>query len=423
MADAAVLYPHLKADSGRLESDIMALAGFTSPELPYTRLAFSDVDLLARQWLIARMKELGLAVRLDTAANIIGRREGGDPSLPVIMTGSHLDTVSGGGRFDGIAGVLAGLETVRLLNAADHVTRHPLEVVCFTCEEPTVHGLSPFGSRAMAGQLDKGQVMVTVGPTGHPLAQLLRDLGGDPERLEEARLDPRRVLAHLELHIEQGGDLEAKGLPLGVVTAIAAPCRGHAIFTGRASHAGATPMEERADALCAAAELVLAVERVARSYPDTVGTVGGIENAPNMVNVIPGRVELRLEVRSTRTDIIQGATTRLSKEAEAIARRRGVKAEVLWLRADEPVTIPEPVARLLERTCQELGLEHTRIISRASHDSARLAAVIPVGMLFVPSKGGLSHCPEEWTDFEDFAVGVTALARAILMLDAEGLQT
>ncbi|GBD11539.1 putative hydrolase [bacterium HR23] len=413
--------PLLQASPHRLEEDILALARFTQPDLPYTRLAFSPEDRQARQWVVEQMRSLGLAVRIDPAGNILGRREGQDPRLPVLMTGSHIDTVRAGGRFDGIVGVVGALEVVRLFNEAGIVTYHPLEVVVFTCEEPTAYGFSPFGSRAMAGQLDPAQVLRAVFPDGRRLADLLKDIGGDADHLAEARLDPARTLCHLELHIEQGAVMERQGLQVGVVTAIAAPCRGVARFVGRADHAGATPMSERADALCAAAELVLAVERIARSYPDMVGTVGFLQTHPNMVNVIPGRTELHLEVRSTSPEDLVAARQALQREAYAIARRRGVEGDFAWLYCDEPVVIPSSVRHHLEEACQQVGVRWAPIVSRASHDSARLASVIPVGMLFVPSHRGLSHCPEEWTDFEQIATGVSVLALAILRLDRYGL--
>lgn len=413
--------PALQASPQRIEADIRALARFTQSDLPYTRLAFSQEDKQARQWLVEQMRSLGLSVRIDPAANIIGRREGQEPGLPVLMTGSHIDTVRAGGRFDGMVGVVGALEVVRLFNERGIVTRHPLEVVTFTCEEPTAYGLSPFGSRAMAGQLDPKQVKRAVFPDGRRLANLLQEIGGNPDHLEEARLDPARVLCHLELHIEQGAVMERQGLQVGVVTAIAAPCRGVARFLGRADHAGATPMDERADALCAAAELVLAVERLVRSYQDMVGTVGSLHVHPNMVNVIPGRVDMNLEVRSTAAEDLALVRQALEREARAIAQRRGVQVEFSWLYCDEPVVIPHRVREHLEQACREANIRWGPIVSRASHDSARLAAIIPVGMLFVPSQRGLSHCPEEWTDFEQVAIGVTVLARAILRIDQKGI--
>ncbi|MCS7206513.1 MAG: Zn-dependent hydrolase [Dehalococcoidia bacterium] len=413
--------PYLEASPQRLERDLMALARFTQPDLPYTRLAFSAEDRQARQWVVEQMQALGLTVRIDPAANIIGRREGQQPHLPVLMTGSHIDTVRAGGRFDGMVGVVGALEVVRLFNRGGIRTRHPLEVVVFTCEEPTAYGFSPFGSRAMAGQLDIAQVHTATFPDGRRLVDLLRGIGGDPDRLAEARLDPARVLCHLELHIEQGAVMERQGLQVGVVTAIAAPCRAVARFRGRADHAGATPMDERADALCAAAELVLCVERLARSYAEMVGTVGFLQVHPNMVNVIPGRVDMHLEVRSTSAEDLTLARTSLEKEIHAIGRRRGVETEFAWTHCDEPVTIPPRVRQRLEQACQETGVRWAPIVSRASHDSARLAAVIPVGMLFVPSRNGLSHCPEEWTDYDHVAVGVSVLARALLLIDQFGL--
>ncbi|MBI4337306.1 MAG: Zn-dependent hydrolase [Chloroflexi bacterium] len=411
-------YPELHIDPRRLEADIMALAAFTRPDIPYTRLAFSEEDRQAREWVKARMKELGLAVLVDSAANIIGRREGKEPALGAIRTGSHVDTVRGGGRFDGMVGVAGALEAVWALNEAAITTRHPLEVVVFTAEEASVPGHTPFGSRAMAGQLNMQAALEAPTPDGTPVREALRRLGGAPERLGEARLKPSQVLAHLELHIEQGPELERKSIPIGAVTAIAAPCRGRILATGRADHAGATMMADRADALCAAAEAVLAVERVAKGFPQTVGTVGTLQLSPNMANVIPGRVEMDVEVRSADAGHLKDARARLAEELDLIAGRRRVKLDLEWLSLEEPVTIPPDMVALVEESAGELGIPCTRIISRASHDSARLAPVLPVGMVFVPSRGGKSHVPEEWTDFEQVALGTRVLGRALLKLDA-----
>ncbi len=401
----------------------MALAELTDPALPYTRQAFTSQDQLGRAWLIERMREAGLEVRIDTAANIIGRRKGKQQGGPVVMLGSHIDTVRAGGRFDGMAGVVSALEVVRCMNEVGWSTRHPLEVVGFTCEEPNAFGLSPFGSRVMAGSLTAERVASATGQEGKTLAETLALVGGSPDKLDEARRMPGDIVGFLELHIEQGLVLEREGCSIGVVTAIAAPCRGRCVIQGRADHAGATMMGDRADALAGAAEVVLALERIcsARDITDTVGTVGHLDLHPNMVNVIPGRVDFLMDVRSTRQDYLDRVRREIEDEAQAIAGRRGLTASLEWGSIEEPVAIPEHMQSAIREASTELGIPWLALPSRASHDAARLASITPIGMIFIPSRGGLSHTPEEWTEFEDVALGARVLGLALMKLD--GLQS
>ena len=337
----------------------------------------------------------------------------------MVMLGSHTDTVRAGGRFDGMIGVLGALEVVRCLNEVGWTSRHPLEIVNFTCEEPTFFGLSPMGSRAMAGGLTPQQVLEAQGPEGSSLDDALGFIGGDAQRLDEMRRRPGEIVGYLELHIEQGPVLEREGVPIGVVTAIAAPCRGRVTLVGRADHSGATMMNERQDALCGAAELVLAVERIcgAPDISDTVGTIGYLSVSPNMVNVIPGRVEMQVDVRSTRQDYLDRALGQVEQALSSVAEARGLEASLQWLTREEPVPIPDHMQQLIQGSCDEIGMPWMSLPSRASHDAARIAPITPIGMIFVPSLEGKSHTPEEWTDFEDVARGVAVLGRALMKLD------
>ena len=416
---AAPAYPDLNVQTGRIRGDLMALAQMTDPGLPYTRQAFTTYDREARRWLAAKMQEAGLEVRVDPAANVIGRREGGRGSGPVVMLGSHIDTVRAGGRFDGMVGVVGALEVIRCLNEASWTSHHALEMVSFTCEEPTAFGLSPMGSRAMAGNLTVEQVLTAQGPEGKSLAEALAFVGGDAQRLGQTRRQPGDIAGFLELHIEQGPVLEREGVPIGVVTAIAAPCRGRATLVGRADHSGATMMNERYDALCGAAEVVLAVEQActAPDLTDTVGTVGYLSASPNMVNVIPGRVEMQVEVRSTRQDFLDRVRSQVERELYSVAQRRGLEASSEWLACEEPVPIPEQMQQMIQEASDELGIRWMSLPSRASHDAARIVPITPIGMVFVPSREGKSHTPEEWTEFEDIARGVAVLGRALMKLD------
>ncbi|MCH7706176.1 MAG: hydantoinase/carbamoylase family amidase, partial [Chloroflexi bacterium] len=303
-------------------------------------------------------------------------------------------------------------------------SRHPSEVVSFTCEEPTFFGLSPMGSRAMAGALTPQQVLAAQGSEGNSLEEALAFIGGDAQRLGEVCRRPGEIFGYLELHIEQGPVLEREGVPVGVVTAIAAPCRGRATLVGRADHSGATMMNERYDALCGAAEVVLAVERIcgAPDISDTVGTIGYLSVSPNMVNVIPGRVEMQVDVRSTHQGDLDRVRRQVEQALYSVAEARGLEASLEWLTCEEPVSIPDHMQQLIQGSCDEMGIPWMSLPSRASHDAARIAPITPIGMIFVPSAGGKSHTPEEWTDFEAVARGVAVLGRALMKLDEGGAQ-
>lgn len=410
-------YPAIPIRSDRIQHDLEALAAITDPGAPWTRQGFTPLDAQARQWFQDQVAGLGMTVRTDAAANVFAHREGTEPGLRPIWTGSHLDTVASGGRFDGVTGVVAGLEVVRAFAEADVAMRHPLDLVVFTCEEASVLGLTPFGSRAIAGLLAIERVAEVCAPHGIPLPAALRELGGDPDRLADARLEPSGVHALWELHIEQGPELEERGIAAGAVSAIAAPSRGRVTAIGRADHAGATAMDRRNDALTAAAEIILAVEGAARAIPEAVGTVGQIVAAPNQVAVVPARVEFSVEIRAATREAIEAARNAVEAAVRKVERNRPVQIDLDWLVTELPVIIPEPLVRVVEQSAEDLGITCCRIVSRASHDSARLASLMPVGMVFVPSKDGRSHCPEEWSDYEAIADGARLLAQAILRTD------
>lgn len=412
--------PDLHVQPSRIQADLTALAQITDPNLPWTRPAFTDLDRQGRQWLTERMREAGLQVRVDPAANQIGWREGNRDGGSVIMMGSHIDTVRAGGRFDGIIGVLGALEVVRALNDAGWTTEHPLEVVNFTCEEPNAFAISPLGSKLMGGAVTPEQVAAARLADGTALVDLIDGIGGDQTRLDRVLRRPGDIAGYLELHIEQGPVLEREGIPLGVVTAIAAPLRARVVITGVADHSGATMMDERYDALCAAAEVVLAVERLCSdpSITDTVGTIGQIDVSPNMVNIIPGRVELRVDIRSTRQEFLERLQPAFTREVEAITAQRKVRGDLEWTSIEAPVPIPDPMQDYVRESCQELGYPWMALPSRAAHDASRIADIAPVGMIFVPCKDGKSHTPEEWAELDDIVRGTRVLCRSLLKLDA-----
>ena len=403
----------------RLAADLRALEALTRPDRPYTRRAFSDEDRAARQWLAGRMAEAGLSPAIDAAGNQIGRRAWLD-SGAVLMVGSHLDTVEAGGRFDGIAGVLAGLEVARCLDASGHRLRRPLEVVNFTCEEPSDFGLSTIGSRAMSGKLDAATAARLQDRTGSTLAGAIDSVGGRGAELDAARREPGDVVRYLELHIEQSVSLDRAKVPFGIVTAIAAPSRYRVEVRGRQDHAGGTPMADRRDAAAAAAELVLLVERLAREAGHgMVGTVGVLETRPNMINIVPGEADLLVDFRGIESEAIAQTLARFEAGTAELAARRGVAIEWTSLMRDAPLTLAPDMVTAAEAAARAVGTPWRRLTSGASHDANHLARLCPIGLLFIPCRDGRSHCPEEWAEVEHLAAGTRVLLELLLGLDRD----
>ena len=416
-----MITPHapLNVRRDRLEADLWRLAEFTDPELPYTRRAFSPQYYAAREWLAGRFREAGLDTRVDAAGNLVGRLGQGEG--PALMLGSHTDTVEAGGRFDGVVGVIGALELARCIQEAGVSLSRPLDIVDFVCEEPSVVSLSPLGSRIMAGDVTAEMVADASTPFGQTLPEAITRLGGDPSRLAGVRREPGDISGYLELHIEQGPVLERASLDIGVVTVVAAPCRAVVSLTGLADHAGATSMADRRDALAGAAELTLAVERTV-STPDivqeSVGTVGFLRVSPNMVNVVPGRVDMTVEVRSTQTEALIWAMEEIERALHEISARRGLDSTLEWRHREEPALVPLDMQDVVAKAAEDLRIPVMRLPSRASHDAARLAPVAPVGMVFIPCRDGRSHCPEEWAELDNIVTGVRVLGQALLRLDS-----
>lgn len=401
----------------RIKDDLETLSSYRDPDAPgWTRPAFSAVGMEGRNWLEGQMKLAGLSVSRDSANNLIGTLPGTGSKNKAIATGSHTDTVNGGGRFDGIIGVLAALEVVRSLRDAGIQLQHDLRVVDFFNEEPNPYGLSCVGSRAIAGTLTQEQLDLR-NPEGQSLSQGLKEVGGDPAGALNCRWGQDELLAFLELHIEQGPALEKSGLPLAVVTSIAGIYRALIELTGQADHAGATPMDVRKDALCAAAEIILEIERLA-SDGSGVGTAGKIESEPGATNVVPASAKVWVEFRGGSQEWLEMRRTGLEEALERISKHRGVGGSCRWLSNVAPVPASEPVQKAIAGAIDQHGHKYTHMFSGAGHDAAHMARLAPMGMIFVPSRGGRSHTPEEWTDIEDIAVGARVLSQAIIRLDA-----
>lgn len=409
-------------DAAHLRADIDALAEITEPDRPWTRRSFTPRFDEGRAWLRRRMEADGLAVRVDAAGNMIGRREGREPDAKAILVGSHTDTVPSGGRFDGIAGVAAGLEIARALAAAGEMLRHPFEIVDFLAEEPSEFGLSCIGSRGMAGVLDAGMLAATR-PDGLRLDAAIRAVGGAPERLGVPLRDD--IAAYFELHIEQATQLERAGLSVGVVTAIAGVVRIAIRFEGVAAHAGATPMDQRADALAPAAECVAFVRRLAEetarsSNTHFVATVGILDVHPNAANIVPGTARLAVDIRAGDMADAERFLTRLDEASAATAAAHGVERAGFDLisRSAPAVCDPDLCAHLIT-AARAAGHDPLSLGSGAGHDAMFLARLAPMAMIFTPCLRGRSHCPEEWAEVSDVAAGAATMLGAIRALDVE----
>jgi N-carbamoyl-L-amino-acid hydrolase len=410
--------PTLRVNERRLEERLMALAQFgKNPEGGVSRVAFSEADLQGRQYIISLMRQAGLTVRIDPAGNIIGRREGSDPTLPVILFGSHIDSVPRGGNYDGNVGVIGAIECVQVLKENGIITRHPLEVVVFADEEG---GL--VGSRAMIGELTP-ETLDVVSHSGKTIREGIRFIGGDPDRLADARRRRGEIKAYLELHIEQGAHLETEKIQIGVVEGIVGINWWNVTVEGFANHAGTTPMDRRRDALLAAAHLIIAVNRVVRSVPGRqVGTVGRISAEPGAPNVIPGRVVMSLELRDLSRKKVASLFEKIQQEARALEDRFGVTVRFDPIPANSiPAMTDERVRRLIAEAARKLGLSYTVMPSGAGHDAQEIARIAPVGMIFVPSVGGISHSPREYSRPQDIANGANVLLQTILEIDRGAL--
>ena len=404
----------LHVDGARLRQDMHGLAAYgAAVGGGFSRLYLTDQDLAARAWLIHQFERAGLRVRTDDAWNIFGRWDG-TADLPAILTGSHIDTVIQGGGFDGVLGVLGALEAIRSLREAGYRPKRAIELVCFGGEEPVRFGKGMLGSRVLAGRLGPEDAERLLDLDGVPLAQALRDAGRDPGRLGAAKLEPAAYATFVELHIEQGPVLEEAQMPLGVVDVIAGSALAHVSVEGVTAHAGAMPMRLRRDALAAASQMVLAIEEETRKAVggSATGTVGSLRPHPGANNVIAGKVDFEVDLRDRDQRIKAQLTARVRERVEAIAAERGVHAH--WeQRSDDLPTPTDPRVRaLLADTCRDHG-EALEMPSGPFHDAAQIASIMPMGMVFVPSRGGLSHCPEEWTDLEHCVMGVAVLAKAL----------
>ena len=411
----------LVIDAGALRQRIEALSAFGRPPGGtfadgVSRVAYTDFDVAGRRYVMDLMRGARLEPRIDPAGNIFAIREGTEPSLPPILFGSHIDSVPKGGNFDGDLGSLAAIGVIAACNRAQLRTRHPLEVVIWAAEEGVAFNRGLSSSRIVAGDIapsDMEQVW-----NGMRRGDAVKKIGGDPERIMDARRPKGAWHSYLELHIEQGATLERDGLQIGVVQGIVAIERFEARITGFANHAGTTPMAERQDASIAAAQLTLAVREIVTSRPGRqVGTVGKLELSPNAPNVVPGSASAIIELRDLSVDLLNSMAGEIRARAVKIAAETRTTIEIVPVSSNAPAIADSAVQDVIERSARTLTLSSQRLPSGAGHDAQMMAQLVPMGMIFVPSVGGISHSPRELTRWEDCANGANVLLQSVLALD------
>ena len=410
----------LEVDADRLFAELEALARWSEVEPPaVTRVVFTPEDIQARAFVKGLCDEAGLAVREDAVGNTFARWEGADPELAAVATGSHIDAIPGAGRFDGTVGVLGAIEAVRALRRAGFAPARPIELVLFTSEEPTRFGVGCLGSRAMAGALTVADLGRLRDARGRSLDEVRAEAGFAGE-LGSVALAPGHYAAFVELHIEQGPLLERAGLPIGVVGAIAAPATLRITLEGEGGHAGTVLMPDRRDALCGAAEIILAVEAAARSCgsPDAVATVGTCRVEPGAVNGIASRATIEVDIRDVDPAPRDRVVAEVRSAVARVAAARNLIPRVETLNQDPPARSGPGVVAAIEASCRDLDLPFLPMVSRAYHDALFLARIAPTAMIFIPSLGGYSHRPEEYSSPGEIARGVDVLARTLARLAA-----
>lgn len=402
----------------RIRLDIEAINAFNAtPGNGITRPTFSPEYQGATAYVVNELKKIGAEVSICLAGNIRGRVPGTEPGTAAVMMGSHLDTVAHGGQFDGVVGVVTALEAARAIVEGQIPHRRPVDVVIFSEEEGSRFGRGLLGSSAWTGQLEAWQLAAIHDGQGISFPVAMKKAG--LEVSDARRLKPGDVSAMLEVHIEQGAILEKRGCRIGLVEAIAGIRQLNITIDGTADHAGTTPMADRSDPLQAAAKIILAVDKIARnSGPNTVATVGRIDCEPAQVNVIPGRVRFSVDVRDSNLKVLESATAAIIQHSEDACNKRNLDFKIDQLSEAEPVTLSKNIIELLANKTRAKDVEPYRMVSGAGHDTALVAALAEAGMIFVPSRDGLSHCPQEFTRLEDIALACDILLAAVVELAA-----
>lgn len=408
-----------RADWENIKKWIEGLNQFNStPEEGTTRVLFTKEELQAREYIKKEMKSCGLQVEEDGMGNIFATLKGEDSSLPAVWTGSHIDTVLNAGMFDGMAGVVCGMEALRMIQMSSMKHKRDIKVVVYTSEEPTRFGLSCLGSRALSGNLNLEDTKNIYDKEGKSLYEVLVSCGFPVEDFDKVKKNPKQVYASIELHIEQNDTLDRAKIPIGIVKGICAPTNYEVVVTGVQSHAGGTSMQRRRDAYMAACEIALKLEQLTKESKGEyiTGTVGRVHVFPNAVNVIPGRVQFSIDIRSIDFETKDCLVKELKEEIKKIEEQRQVKVSLEEQNHDIPYRCEETLVSSLEKICKEKNIPYQTCISGAYHDSLFIGRIAPTAMIFVPSRDGISHSKEEWTDYKDLALGTEILAEELLIL-------
>ena len=413
----------LTIDTRRLITELVTLAMISDPVEPtdegvaVTRIVFTPTDLKAREFVEQLAEEVSLSIRRDPIGNTFFRWQGSDPTLAPVATGSHIDAIPNAGMYDGTVGVLGAIEALRALRATGFQPKRSIDIILFTSEEPTRFGIGCLGSRVLSGTLSASAARTLTDAENHTL-DAVRTAANFAGELEEAQLQPGTYAAFVELHIEQGPLLEQAGIPIGIVTAIAAPASWRITIAGEGGHAGAMLMPIRHDALVAAAEIIQAVEAAAlrTNVIDTVATVGMCDVFPGAVNSVPSRVRLSLDVRDTNEPRRNAVLEEIATACTEVAKHRGVSITHEILNADAPATSSPEIIHTIEEACQAESIPSHYMVSRAYHDSLFMARIAPMAMIFIPCRNGVSHRPAEYASPEDIARGVAVLARTLATL-------
>ena len=407
----------------RLAKDFDSMAQFTGPGEGINRLAFTDADWAGRQYIIDRMIDAGLTVETDGFGNVIGYKLGKNPELPVVMVGSHTDSVPNGGNYDGVVGVLSAIEVIRSMIDDGYEHDHTIAVVSFMCEESGRFGDATLGSKAMRGELRLQDLHRLVDKQGISLYEALKGRNLNPDEIKQVEYK-RPVKSFTEIHIEQGKVLEHEAKPIGVVTGIAAPERFYVTIRGNADHSGATPMNLRHDALCGASKIILGIEEIAamQEEPPVVGTVGVVEVTPGAMNVIPGAVKLGVDIRSI-SEVARNSVVTLVKEfIDVTAEKRGLSYTIEPIAQDHPVAMHPAMIREIEEVVTSLGVEYMALPSGAGHDAMHWVDDVPTGMIFIPCLNGISHNPAEYAEMDDIVMGAQVLDNVLRKLSLEATQ-
>jgi N-carbamoyl-L-amino-acid hydrolase len=409
--------PALRINRQRIVDHLSALSQFgKNPQGGVSRVAYSQADREGREYAMGLMRGAGLEVSIDAVGNLVGRRAGSDPTLKPLVMGSHIDSVPEGGNFDGDVGSMSAIEVAQTLAENKITTRHPLEVIIFANEEG-----GTIGSHALSGELTEKQLNLITN-SGKTIRDGIKFIGGDPDRLASIRRKRGDIHAYLELHIEQGGILDTEKINIGVVEGIVGIKQWEVRIEGFANHAGTTPMNQRRDAMLAAARFIDAVNRIVTSVPGRqVGTVGKLQAWPGAYNVIPGKVILGLELRDLDASKVERLYQKIRDEAGAIAKSTGTTFDFTETNSIVPAPTDERLRKVIDETAKSLGLSTKWMPSGAGHDAQEMARLGPVGMIFIPSIGGISHSPREYSRPEDIANGANVLLLALLKLDSTRL--